>query len=53
MVSFVQLVVQIREIFGQKMVDVDEVKKLMGSYKSNINEWRRFAIFDMNKWVVA
>ncbi|CAL2034041.1 unnamed protein product [Caenorhabditis brenneri] len=50
MVSFVQLVVQIREIFASKMVDVDEVMKLMGTYKSDINEWRQFAIFDANKY---
>uniref|UniRef100_A0A8R1DN15 Cysteine dioxygenase n=1 Tax=Caenorhabditis japonica TaxID=281687 RepID=A0A8R1DN15_CAEJA len=50
MSSFVQLVVKIREIFAQKLVNVDEVMELLESYKSKINEWRRFAIFDMNRY---
>lgn len=49
MVTFVQLVVKIREIFQQKLIDVDEVMKTMASYKSKVEEWRRFAIFDANK----
>ncbi|EFO96788.1 hypothetical protein CRE_17101 [Caenorhabditis remanei] len=50
MVSFVQLVVKIREIFEQKLIDIDEVMRLLASYNSNMREWRRFAIFDHNKY---
>lgn len=48
-----ELIGNLREIFTTDKVDVDEVRRVMESYKSNPEDWRMFAKFDENKWVDA
>ncbi|CAJ0608762.1 unnamed protein product [Cylicocyclus nassatus] len=50
MVTLTELIAKLREIFADENVDVDEVIKTMESYKSNEDEWRRFAAFDEHKY---
>ncbi|KAF8353694.1 cdo-1 [Pristionchus pacificus] len=45
-----ELIGNLREIFTTDKVDVDEVRRVMESYKSNPEDWRMFAKFDENKY---
>lgn len=40
------LVGEIRQIFSDERVDVDEVKKLLRNYKSNPKDWQKFTKFE-------
>ena len=48
-VSWEELIAGIREAFSTDRVDVDAVKLLMDSYKSDKSDWERFANFDPHK----
>lgn len=52
-IHLTELVSKLREIFEEDYVDVDEVTKLLQSYKSNRADWSKFAIFDINKFVTS
>lgn len=45
-INLEDLIQQLREIFESDTVDIDYVKNLMKSYKSNQADWKRFAKFD-------
>ena len=49
MVTLNELIGQLRRIFADNHVNVDEVRKVMESYKSNREDWERYAIFDQHK----
>lgn len=49
-VSWEELIAGIREAFSTDRVDVDAVKLLMDSYKSDKSDWERFANFDPHKY---
>jgi len=40
------LVGQLRKLFEDKQVDIDEVKKLMASYQSKPEDWIDYAQFN-------
>lgn len=40
------LVQELHRAFDGDVVDVDHVKQLMNSYKSNPADWKKFAKFD-------
>lgn len=50
--TFQDLLDKIREIFNQpdKSVDVDELWRVLESYKSNPDDWRKYAYYDMNRY---
>ncbi|XP_029646075.1 cysteine dioxygenase type 1 [Octopus sinensis] len=41
---------ELREVFDSDRVNIEEVKSLMESYKSNPKEWRKFAKFDQHRY---
>lgn len=41
----------LRILFAEDRVDVDQVKKYMGEYKSNPTEWQNYAKFDPHRLV--
>jgi cysteine dioxygenase len=43
------LVVKLREIFESDDINVEEVKILIESYKSNPADWEKFAQFDPHR----
>jgi cysteine dioxygenase len=45
-VSLKELIGQLHEAFASNDVDIDYVQDLMLAYKSNPQEWRKFAKFD-------
>jgi len=48
--SLQDLIHQLRSIFDSDHVDIDHVKDLLNSYKSNPADWRQFAKFDTHKY---
>ncbi|XP_054167209.1 cysteine dioxygenase type 1-like [Oppia nitens] len=48
--TFDDLVKALREVFTVDTVDVDYVHNLLMSYKSNPQEWRKYAHFDKNRY---
>jgi len=44
------LVAQVRKIFDDDHINVEEVADLLASYKSNRNDWAPYAIFDPHKY---
>ncbi|PAV60545.1 hypothetical protein WR25_18126 [Diploscapter pachys] len=50
MVTLNELIGQLRRIFADNHVNVDEVRKVMESYKSNREDWERYAKFDPHKY---
>lgn len=50
MVSLQDLIQRLREVFEDDHVDVEEVKKILRTYTSNISDWRQFAQFDEHKY---
>jgi cysteine dioxygenase len=49
-VTFQDLIDELRRVFERDEVDVDYVKELLASYKSNPKEWGKFAIFDQYRY---
>lgn len=50
--SFDQLLNKIQTVFGRSnsSVDVDELWKVLEDYKSNPDEWAKYAFYDMRKY---
>ncbi|XP_055334048.1 leucine-rich repeat-containing protein 58-like [Paramacrobiotus metropolitanus] len=48
--SLKDVLVGLREIFASDNVDVDEVKRLLNSYKSNPKDWKQFCSWDSAKY---
>ncbi|KAL8605965.1 hypothetical protein ACOMHN_063000 [Nucella lapillus] len=44
------LIQQLHKVFAQDEINVDYVKTLMESYKSNPREWKKFAKFDPHRY---
>ena len=44
------LIKQLREIFDNDKVDIDQVKQLMSTHRSNPKEWRKYAHFDRHRY---
>lgn len=40
-------------VFEEDHINVDHVKDLLSSYKSNPVDWRKFAKFDTHKYVIC
>ena len=49
--SLDELIMEIKRIFEKDDVDIDYVKYVLNSYKSNPKDWKRFAIFDQHRLV--
>ena len=47
-----ELIKELHKVFANDRVNVELVKALMSSYKSNPKDWRRFAKFDTHRCVV-
>lgn len=45
-----ELLGALHEVFSTDHVDIDEVQKLMASYKSNPVEWKKYAKFDRYRY---
>ncbi|KAF7634539.1 Cysteine dioxygenase [Meloidogyne graminicola] len=45
-----KLIKEIREIFNEDSINIEEVKQLLEEYKSNANDWNKFALFDPHKY---
>ncbi|XP_049620069.1 cysteine dioxygenase type 1-like isoform X1 [Syngnathus scovelli] len=41
-----ELIQKLREIFQDDHINVDEVRELMESYRSNPEDWKKYAMFD-------
>ncbi|PAV90836.1 hypothetical protein WR25_06273 [Diploscapter pachys] len=50
MVTLNELIRQLLIIFAHDHVDKDEVRKTLESYKSNREDWEKYAIFDQHKY---
>ncbi|XP_054166008.1 cysteine dioxygenase 1-like [Oppia nitens] len=49
--SITELIAILRQLFDQnKYIDVNYVQKILLSYKSNVNDWIKFAYFDEQKY---
>ncbi|XP_077377517.1 cysteine dioxygenase type 1 [Festucalex cinctus] len=48
--SMEELIQKLHEIFKEDRVNVEEVKELMESYRSNPQDWKQFAIFDTHRY---
>ncbi|XP_077418454.1 cysteine dioxygenase type 1 [Vanacampus margaritifer] len=48
--SLQELIQKLHEIFKEDRVNVEEVKELMESYRSNPQDWKQFAIFDAHRY---
>ncbi|CAI5456655.1 unnamed protein product [Caenorhabditis angaria] len=44
------LILTLREIFEDDHINVEEVRRVLESYKSNFNDWKQFAKFDEHKY---
>ena len=44
--SWDELREKVRDIFSSDTVDVDQVKRVMGAYRSDRNDWKKYAYFD-------
>lgn len=44
------LIQQLHKVFAQDKINIDYVKALMESYKSNPREWKKFAKFDPHRY---
>ncbi|XP_058793690.1 cysteine dioxygenase type 1 [Phymastichus coffea] len=49
-IAFGELVEKLREAFATNDVDIDHVQDLMASYRSNPQEWRKYAKFDRHRY---
>lgn len=47
--SWEQIKEEIAKAFSTEKVDINHVKALLGAYKSNKDDWTRFAYFDKYK----
>ena len=47
--SLEDLVQRLQKIFESEEVDIESVKQLMASYKSNPEDWARFVRFDPSR----
>ena len=47
--SLDEMIAEIKKIFEADDVDIDYVKYVMSSYKSNPKDWKKFAIFDQHR----
>ena len=47
-ITWAQLCDEVKRIFSSDSVNVDEVKELMASYKSNDDDWAQYSIWDPN-----
>jgi cysteine dioxygenase len=45
-----ELIQELHVLFSGESVNVDQIYALMRSYKSNPAEWRKYAVFDRNKY---
>ncbi|XP_046575860.1 cysteine dioxygenase type 1-like [Haliotis rubra] len=48
--NFEDLITRLRDIFQSDKVNIDYVKSLMSAYKSDRNEWKKYAKFDRNRY---
>jgi len=48
--SLDDLIEQLHEVFSEDKINVEEVQDLMYSYKSNPEDWKKFAKFDRYKY---
>lgn len=51
-ITFTELIDRLHEVFASDKVDVDYVKELMTSYKSDRSDWKDFAQFDQYRCVL-
>ncbi|XP_061529386.1 cysteine dioxygenase type 1 [Phycodurus eques] len=45
-----ELIQMLHKIFKGDMINVEEVQELMESYKSNTQDWKKYAIFDQHRY---
>ncbi|XP_037114547.1 cysteine dioxygenase type 1 [Syngnathus acus] len=45
-----ELIQKLRKIFQDNQINVDEVQELMESYKSNPQDWTKYAMFDQHRY---
>ena len=45
-----EMIEKLLEIFESDEVNIEEVEELLGSYKSNPADWRKYAKFDKYKY---
>ena len=50
-VSWDQMCSEIEKIFSQDSVDIDHVTKLLESYSSNREDWNKYAMFDVHRYI--
>ena len=50
--SLTELIKELHRVFSEDKVNVEYVKQLMTSYKSNPKEWKKFAKFDPHRFAV-
>lgn len=48
--SLESLIAILRKLFESDEVDVDYVREVMSSYKSNPLDWRKYAVFDPHRY---
>ena len=47
--NFDELIEKLHVLFADNEVNIDEVKRVMGSYKSNFEDWKKYAHFSQHK----
>lgn len=43
------LIAELHKVFSEDRVNVEDVKAVLSSYKSNPKDWRKFAKFDSHR----
>lgn len=46
------LIAEVRSLFTDDRVNIEDMEKALLSYKSNPRDWSDFAHFDERKWVI-
>ena len=44
-----ELLSTLTELFAHDDIDVDQVRRVMGGYKSNRCDWEKYALFDPHR----
>lgn len=47
--SLDDMIAELYKAFDGEVVDVDHVRSVMGAYKSNSKDWKKYAFFDTHR----
>jgi cysteine dioxygenase len=48
--SFTQMIEELHRVFAEEKVNVDEVWSILEAYKSNREDWKKYAVYDQHRY---